>query len=221
MNKMSLFLLRITTIVVVVVTGGCDSGTYYDKNSNTSSITPFQNPLDGKLTEQQIAGYIVIRQQIIADVKTQKLAKKMTIADNKPDQSRDLNFRHFDEIEKIAANSFNMSYDEFLWIKDSVITAQTQLLVQRYYDLNNSIMTLLDQTLTHYKEHNNDKLPQHEQQIMNGYVGEMKQEMTDLRGKITDSEDRSAALEHNITLVNKFKNELEALQQQALQSFTP
>ena len=145
----------------------------------------------------------------------------MTIANNKPDQSPGLNFRHFDEIEKIAANSFNMSYDEFLWIKDNVITAQTQLLVQHYYYLNNRIITLLDQTLTHYEEHNNDKLQQHEQKIMNGYVGEMKQEMIHLRRKISDSEEGSAALEHNIALVNKYKNELEAQQQQALQSFTP
>jgi hypothetical protein len=208
-------------MVLVIVTAGCGSDTYYDKNSVTSSITPFQRPADGKLTEQQIAGYVVIRHKIIADVKAQKLAKKMTIANNKPDQSPGLNFRHFDEIEKIAANSFNMSYDEFLWIKDNVITAQTQLLVQHYYYLNNRIITLLDQTLTHYEEHNNDKLQQHEQKIMNGYVGEMKQEMIHLRRKISDSEEGSAALEHNIALVNKFQNELEAQQQQALQSFTP
>jgi hypothetical protein len=208
-------------MVAVIVAAGCDSDTYYDKNSNISSITPFQRPADGKLTTQQIDSYIVIRHKIIADVKAQKLAKKMTIANNKPDQSPGLNFRHFDEIEKIAANSFNMSYDEFLWIKDNVITAQTQLLVQHYYYLNNRIITLLDQTLTHYEEHNNDKLQQHEQKIMNGYVGEMKQEMIHLRRKISDSEEGSAALEHNIALVNKFQNELEAQQQQALQSFTP
>jgi hypothetical protein len=209
------------TLMVVMVFLGCDRDHHYDKNEKTSSIRSFQRPADGKLTEQQVSDYILIRQKIITVIKAQKLAKKMTMTEYKQGKSSDFDFRHFDEIELTAANSINMSYEEFLWIKDKVITAQTQLLVQRYYDLNNRIIELLDQTLTRYKEINSEELEQQEQQTMNGYVAEMEQEITNLRAKITDPNERSAALKHNIILVSKFNNELEALQQRALQSFTP
>ena len=200
---------------------GSDRVDDYKNNVKDPVLKSFQRPANGKLTEQQVADYIVIRQKIIADVKAQNLAKQMTMSEYKPDKSSAMDLLHFDEIEMAAANSFNMSYDEFQWIKDTVITTQTKMLVQRYYDLNHKIMTLLDQTLTHYKEINTEELEQQEQQIMNSYVAEMKQEMTSLRDKITESNERPEALEHNIVIITKFQKELELLQQQVSQSVNP
>ena len=200
---------------------GCDRVDDYKNNVKDPVLKSFQRPANGKLTEQQVADYIVIRQKVIADVKAQKLAKQMTMSEYKPDKSSAMDLLHFDEIEMAAANSFNMSYDEFQWIKDTVITTQTKMLVQRYYDLNHKIMTLLDQTLARYKEINTEELEQQEQQIMNGYVAEMKREMTSLRDKITESNERPEALEHNIVIITKFQKELELLQQQVSQSVNP
>ncbi|WP_455212769.1 hypothetical protein [Kaarinaea lacus] len=204
---------------------GCDNNDSSNNHAKNSTLAPFQKPADGKLTEQHVADYIVIRQKIITDVKAQKLAKQMTMSEyeavRNPDKDTDIKFRHFDEIEKAAAASFKKSYEEFLWIKDSIITAQTKMLVRRYYELNNKIMSLLDQTLTRYKEINAEESQQQEQQIMNGYVAEIKQELTNLRDKTTDADDGSEALEHNIIIVTKFKKELDTLQQQALQPLVP
>ena len=127
--------------------------------------------------------------------------------------------RYFDEIEKQVAQSHDMSYDEFLWIKDTVISTQTTMLVQEYYDLNNKIMTLLDKTLSRYEEINADISSRQEQLLMNVYVKEMKQEMINLREKIPDQRNRSEALQHNISIISKFKKELESLEQQALHNF--
>ena len=218
---MSISQLPIFTIVFMLVIVGCDRVDDYKNNVKDPVLKSFQRPANGKLTEQQVADYIVIRQKVIADVKAQKLAKQMTMSEYKPDKSSAMDLLHFDEIEMAAANSFNMSYDEFQWIKDTVITTQTKMLVQRYYDLNHKIMTLLDQTLTHYKEINTEELEQQEQQIMNSYVAEMKQEMTSLRDKITESNERPEALEHNIVIITKFQKELELLQQQVSQSVNP
>ena len=199
--------------IIPIALCGCENDAKYNKELNTSSKPTFRPPLDGKLTEKQVTDYIVIRQRIIRDVETQKSAKKIAQAETKEDLFPDPNFRYFDEIEKSVANSFNMSYDEFLWIKDTVISTRTTLLVQRYYSLNHKIMTLLDETLVRFKEINNEKLEQHEQFKMDGYVDEMKQEMTNLREKMIKPTERSGALEHNSILVSKFIKELEFLEQ--------
>jgi len=219
---MGILKFRWTTILaMVLVLSGCDGVNNNNETANTDSSPLFQQPLDGKLTEQQVADYIVIRQKIIRDVRTQKLAKQLTMAEFKENSNPYPDYLHFDEIEKSAAESFNMSYDEFLWVKDRVISAQTQQLVQRYYDLNGKIVTLLDQTLERYKEINAEKLEHQEQQLMNAYMAEIKQEMSNLRAKTTNPKERPVALEYNIALVTKFKKELELLEQQALQGFNP
>jgi len=209
------------TLFVAIALYGCERGSELNKDSISFSESIFQRPADGKLTEKQVADYIVIRQNIIRDVIAQKLAKKKTLPELKEDSAFSSKFRHFDEIERTVANSFNMSYEEFLWIKDTVISTQTTMLVQHYYDLNRRIMTLLDKTLTRYKEINAEKLEQQEQLKMNGYVEEMKQEMANLRGKISGPNERSDSLGHNIIIVSKFKKELESLEQQVLQPFNP
>jgi len=223
---MSSFLLRVTiTLIFTITFHGCDQNDGSINHARNSSLSSFQKISNGKLTERQVADYIVIRQKIIADVKAQKLAKQMTMSEHKPERMlgkpSNFDFRHFDEIEKAAANSFHMSYDEFLWIKDAVITAQTKLLVRKYYDLNNRIMSLLDQTLTRYNEIKAEELEQQERRIMGAYVEEMRQEMTNLREKTTDANESSEALEHNILIVTKFEKELDTLQQQALQPLVP
>ena len=219
---MGVLKFRWTSILsVALILSGCDGINNNNETANTNSLPLFQQPIDGKLTEQQVADYIVIRQKIIRDVRNQKLAKQMTMAEFKEDSDSYPDYRHFDEIEQSAAESFNMSYEEFLWIKDKVISAQTQQLVQRYYDLNGKIVTLLDKTLERYKEINAEKLVHQEQQLMNAYVAEIKQEMSNLRAKTTNPKERPVALEYNIALVTKFKKELELLDQQALQGFNP
>ena len=212
-----LFNSLLILVMLVLVLGGCDRDDDHLNNANNTLNTlntlsrSFQRPEDGKLSEQQVAKYIVIRKKIIADVKTQKLAQKTANGKNEPNESTSIDLRHFDEIEIAAAKSFDMSYAEFQWVKDAVIDTQTQMLVQKYYQLNHRILTLLDETVTRYKEINSKEPEQQERQIMNGYVAEIKQEITNLRGKIAEPNESSEALAHNIVVMTKFKKELGSL----------
>lgn len=210
-------LVVLLCLCVVVTLYGCEPDTVSGKSANFSPEINFQIPADGRLTEKQITDYIIIRQSIIRDVRAQKLAKQQTLAELAEDSSESPDDRYFDDIEKRAALTHNMSYDEFVWVKDTIISTHTKLLVQHYYDLNNKIMTLLDKTLIRYEELNSVKPDHQEQKKMQGYVAEMKQEMAKLNEKISDVKDRPQALQHNMALVAKFQDELEALEQQVLQ----
>ncbi len=176
----------------------------------------FQKPVDGELSESQLIQYIAIRQKIIHEVNAQKQAINMAATDSNPSKPHEPPLRHFDEIEQDVANSSNMSYEEFSWIKDTVIHARTQLLVSEYYRLNNRITALLDQALLRYQEINRESnaagKEQGEQQIMDAYVEEMQQEIVRLRDKTTASELNTPALQHNMALVEKYQSQLDALQ---------
>lgn len=211
----------IIIVIMSVVLYGCERDVEPGKDAITFYESSFQSPADGKLSEEQVVDYIVIRQKILRNVNAQKLAKKTTLEETADVSPVSSNVRYFDEIERQVAHSHNMSYDEFLWIKDTVISTQTTLLVQQYYDLNNRIMTLLDKTLVRYKEINSENTDQQEQLVMNGYVEEMKQEISNLRGKLPGQRERPQALEHNIIIVSKFTKEFESLEQQAIQSLAP
>ena len=212
--------LRMTfALIVVIALYSCGNEAEYNKDSISFSKPTFQIPADGKLSEKQIADYIIIRESVIHEVNAQRSEKKMTLAVFKEKSTANPSYRYFDEIEKTSANSAGMSYNEYLWIKDTIISTQTTMLVQNYYDLNNRIMTLLDKTLSRYKEISSEKLDQQEQITMHGYVDEMKQEMVNLRGKISDPNEKSEALKYNIALISRFKKELETLEQQASQSY--
>jgi hypothetical protein len=210
---MATFFVRLAiTFIIGIVVAGCEYDIEHVKDSNVASEKKYQSPIDGKLTEKQVADYIVIRKLIIAKVSTQNLAKKIVLQKNNNDSAVRSNFLYFDEIERMIATSFNMSYDEYLWIKDTVISTQTTVLVQHYYDLNNRIMTLLDKTLSRFKEINTEQLNHNEQIKMDGYVEEMKQELNNLRGKTTSESERPDALAHNIIIISKYKNELELIE---------
>ena len=175
----------------------------------------FHKPVDGKLSESQLIQYIAIRQEIIHEVNAQKQAINTAATESDLSKLHERP-RHFDEIEKDVANSSNMSYEEFSWIKDTVIHAGTQLLVGEYYRLNNRITTLLDQALLRYQEINRESnasgKEQGEQQIMDAYVEEMQQEIIRLRDKTTASELNTPALLHNMALVEKYQSQLDTLQ---------
>ena len=206
----------IVVFVAAIVMSGCEGYPDLDKNDSKSN---FQSPKDGKLSKEQVARYIAIREKIIREVNVQKSSEKKALIKSAEHSTPSAVVRYFDEIEKQVAQSHDMSYDEFLWIKDTVISTQTTMLVQEYYDLNSKIMTLLDKTLSRYEEINADISSRQEQLLMNVYVKEMKQEMINLREKIPDQRNRSEALQHNISIISKFKKELESLEQQALHNF--
>lgn len=201
---------------------GCDTHTEHQNNSINNSINivnaEFDRPADGKLSEKQVEDYIRIRRKIISDVQLQKRAKTMTLAEQLEHSPVNTEPRYFDEIEEAAAQSFKMSYEEFLWIKDVVITTQTSLLVQQYYDLNIKIMVLLDKTLNRFEELKANDTGQQEQKIMDGYVNEMKQEMTNLQYKMADPKKRTETEQHNVKIISKFQEELETLEEKVLRS---
>ena len=217
---MIIYHLRMAIILMVAISlYGCGHEAEHNKDSISFAKPTFQIPADGKLSVKQVADYILIRESVIREVNAQRSANEMTLAELKENSAAYSSFRYFDEIEKTVANSAGMSYNEYLWIKDTIISTQTKMLVQNYYDLNKRIMTLLDETLTRYKEISIEKLGQQEQLKMHGYVDEMKLEMANLRGKISDPNERSEALTYNISIVSRFNKELEKLEQQALHSF--
>ena len=211
----------VIVLFLAIALYGCERDDQKDQDATSVSKPIFHIPNDGKLAEKQVADYIAIRQIIIHEVKAQKLARQNYLAEYREDPAAGTEFPYFDDIEKSAANAHNMSYDEFLWIKDTVISTQTIIMVQHYYDLNKKIMLLLDKTLNRYNEINAESADSPEQQQMDSYVEEMKAEIARLGGKIPDSKEQSEALAHNILVVSKFKKELENLEQQALRPITP
>ncbi|MGD8884974.1 MAG: hypothetical protein PVF34_05095 [Gammaproteobacteria bacterium] len=208
-------------VVIVTVLLGCNKELETGKGQGTEVKKTFRAPQDGKLTEQQVADYIVIREKVIREVKAQNQAKKNYLAEHRKEPGVGAGFRYFDQIEKSAAQAQGMSYEEFIWVKDTVITTQTTTLVQRYYELNHKIMSLLDKTLNRYEEITAENPSSPEQKKMDGYVDEMKQEMADLRGKIPELDNHPEALAHNIEVVAKFKKELDVLRDQASRISAP
>lgn len=206
-----------STLSILSACNGDDySGGATNATSDKLSLQAFHIPQNGKLAERQVVDYIAIRKNIIRDVKTKKQARQNYLAQHRKDPPSGPDFPTYDEIEKSAANASGMSYEEYLWIKDTVISTQTTILVRHYYDLNNQIITLLDKTLTHYKENNTKELEQQERNKMQGYVREMKEEMAALRGNLSDAVETPQAQQHNIAIITKYKKDLDDLQQQAL-----
>lgn len=214
----------IITVIILSTVYGCED---HDDNSNVLSRVNFQTPSDGKLSEKQIIDYLIIRRKIIQHVNAQemqnvllgevRLGKAMWPADNSSDSTISSDVRDFAEIEKEAANSLSMSYEEFLWIKDKVISTQTKILVQQYYDLNNRIITLLDETLLDYREQNVKSNAHQKSSQMDGYVVEMRQEVHKLHRTTVESGEADETLQHNKKIISKFKKELESIEKKSLE----
>ncbi len=201
--------------LVAIALLGCDGNSQSSQDAKPKSSRHFQVPADGKLTERQVIEYIGIRKKVIQELEAQQASKQSpsAYAKNKTDMQN--SYRYFDEIEKTVANSINMSYEEYLWIKDTVINTKTSVLIRRYYDLNHKIMSLLDKTLMRYEEINTNKPDKREQEVMDNYIDEMKQEMNSLREKIPEQQGITKVQEHNAEVISKFQSEIDSLDQQA------
>ena len=121
---------------------------------------------------------------------------------------------YFDEMEKTAANASGMSYEEYLWIKDTVITTQTKLWLKQYYEANNKIVNLLDRTLTQHKPATQDSKDKDEQELMDAYVQEMKRELAGLQARINRQDKYSDSFNHNSAIIIKFAQALDAVEKQ-------
>lgn len=193
---------------------GCSRPADQNDGTNETGGPAFTIPQNGRLTEEQVKIYLAIREKVIRETKKQKQEKQNYLAEFREHPQYGNAFRYYDDIEKSAARSFNMSYEEYLWIKDTVISAQTSAMVRRYYELNNKIMHLLDKTLKRYHEINAEEQDRQERLKMDGYIKEMKSEMARLRDKMPDPDQQSKALDHNVALVVKYKNELDSIEEQ-------
>jgi len=179
--------------------------------SSSDEIKKFVMPEHGRLEEKQVSDYITIRKQIVeqADKSVNDNQESLSTASAEL-SGNDKDTRYFDEIEKAVANSHGMSYAEYLWIQDTIITTRTQMWLQSYYETNNKIVALLDRTLSRYGDITKEK-DQLEQQKMDGYVREMKQELASLQAKIPRQEIEIEAFKHNSVVIAKFKSELDLL----------
>jgi len=187
---------------------GCDKDS--DSSIAENSLSQFVVPVDGKLQEKRVAQYITIRQQINREMKSRTGTGDDAAVSGNTEAEIMLNTRHFDDIEKAVAVRNGMSYSEYLWVKETLITTQTQMWLQRYYELNNKIVNLLDGTLSRYHE-TSDSNDKQERQKMDGYVEEMKQELSRLQERIPQHNKLSEAFLHNRDIVEKFKTDLDAL----------
>lgn len=192
-------------LLVIVLVTACDSG---EKHTSEFRANDFIAPHDGKLGEKQLLDYIAIRQRINKQLKKREQQKLDKLVSDTRSLDRDT--LYFDEIEKSAAQTIGMSYAEYLWIKDIVINMRTTLWLDRYYEINSKIVNLLDQTLTGYENKNVPKLEQQEQQKMEVYVDEMKNELSYLQNKLSNQNSQDA-LEHNRAIVEKYLKELQSL----------
>jgi len=178
------------------------------------SIPKFSLPPDGRLTEEQVASYISIRHQINREVKARDKEDMIALLEGVENVEATTERRYFDEIEKAVANASGMSYDEYLWIKDTIIATRTSLWLQQYYEANNKIVNLLDKTLTGYKQAAGDKKDSEEQKLMEAHVKEMKQELSGLRDKINYQNKNSEAYTHNSGIISRYSQALESIEAQ-------
>lgn len=181
-----------------------------DKNNNNlaSSNQKFVIPEDGILSEKQLLNYIAIRQKINIKLKLRDKQKLKSLVSKAANSNRELPY--FDEIEKSVAQENGLSYAEYIWIKDTVISTRTSMWLEQYYELNNKIVSLLDQTLNRYKDTGVPALNEIEQKKMNVYVGEMKGELSGLQHKLSNDSSTKIS-QHNRDLVTKYIKELESL----------
>ena len=192
-------------LFVIVLLTACDSS---EKNSREFHPNDFIAPKDGKLSEKQLLDYIAIRQRISNQLKKREQQKLDQLVSDNGISNREI--LYFDEIEKSVAEHAGMSYAEYSWIKDTVINTRTALWLERYYELNNKIVTLLDQTLIGYEEKKVPRLNHPEQKKMELYVDEMKDELSNLQDKLTN-DNLKDAFNHNRVVVEKYLKDLEAL----------
>lgn len=193
---------------IVVLLCGCNANNQPPQDNGKTSDIEFHPPLDGKLTEQQIMNYIQIkiwlnRQRDMPDAKSVNIPADSVAGAKQIDQPR-----YYDELEKDAAKSVNMNVNEYYWVKDTIINTQSIILLQRYYQLNQKIMRLLNETLSHYKKQQTQQQKTAEKQTMNRYVDEMKQELTNLDGKVAELGSLSEAERYNIELVSRYQSQL-------------
>jgi hypothetical protein len=208
----TVLLRTILLLNILVILIGCENKS--EDQLVSIPISKFSVPEDGKLIVKQVEEYIAIRHRVIRELNERNRREMITLIEGEvEEQSRD-RYRYFDEIEKEEANKSGMSYKEYLWIKDTVISTQTTLWLQQYYEANNKIVSLLDKTLTRYKQTSDDKLNKEEQKIMDTHVNEMKQELNNLRKKIQVHDVESEAYAHNSAIVSTFKDALESLEKQ-------
>lgn len=200
--------IRILVIFIVVVLFGCENN--FEATQRVNPVINFVVPEDGKLVKKQVTDYISIRKQVVSEANARKKTTNQSKEDEGVTIKNSPEFRYFDEIEKAVANKHGMSYREYLWIKDTIITTQTRMWLQHYYEANNKIVNLLDSTLTRYRHISKDDDKQ-EQQKMAGYVTEMRKELTTLKEKIPQQETETEAHAHNARLITRYKSELDAL----------
>ena len=202
MITLSVRLVYLLLCILVIV--ACDA----NENNLSSSNRKFVIPEDGRLSEKQLLDYITIRQKIKNKLKLREKQKLKSLVSKETNSNRELPY--FDEIEKSVAQEAGLSYAEYIWIKDTVISTRTSIWLEQYYELNNKIVSLLDQTLNRYKDTGVPALNEIEQKKMNVYVGEMKGELSDLQHKLSDDSSTKIS-QHNRDLIIKYIKELESL----------
>lgn len=201
-STINLFCLLLAVVVLV----SCDSG---EKDNNKFQANNFTVPRDGKLSEKQLLNYIAIRQRINNQLKKrEKIMLENFVTDSNATKRDTL---YFDEIEKLVAEQMETSYAEYIWIKDTVITTRTSMWLKRYFEVNNKIASLLNQTLDRYNETSGSSLDKLEKQKMDNYVKEMKNELTNLQQKLELTEHEIEALSHNSAIIEKYQSEIESL----------
>lgn len=200
----TLYVRLVYLLLCVLLFVACDD----NENDLASSNLKFVIPEDGRLSEKQLLDYITIRQKINNRLKLREKQKLKSLVSKETNNHRELPY--FDEIEKSVAQENGLSYAEYIWIKDTVISTRTSVWLEQYYELNNKIVSLLDQTLNRYKDTGVPALNEIEQKKMNVYVGEMKGELSDLQHKLSDDSSTKIS-QHNRDLITKYISELESL----------
>jgi len=212
---------KLLVIFTVVSLGSCGSNKHPSQDGAEISESEFHPPIDGKLSEQQLKDYIQIKkwvnQQLAKqDTTTQQISKNAEAVGGQENTPL-----YFDRLEKVAAESINMSVEEYNWIKNTVINTQSTILVRQYYQLNKKIMRLLDETLSNYKSHQMTQQKNTEQDTMNVYVDEMKQEISSLDDKVADMGSLSETDQHNIEVVSRYQSQLASLEPVSHPAHTP
>jgi len=169
-------------------------------NDSTPKTTPkhFVPPDDNTLSEQQVLLYIEVKQ---------REKQLLVINENAPPAMS----RHYNHIETQAAQESNLGIEEYLWIKNNIINAGTQSMLNGYFELNNKIIALLEKTLARRMETRALTEDPAEVERIDIHINEIKQQLLDFKLTTEKYTNRTESVSSNLQLFEKYKTQLESV----------
>jgi len=204
----SLSPMTLVLLAIMLVLSGCNnnaSDSNSDGDSSNASTPPLPPPA---IRDESLDGDTLNEQQVLLYIEVKRREKQLLEINRNasPEVSR-----HYEEIEKQAAQESSIRIEEYLWIKNNIIKTGTQAMLNDYFKLNNKIIALLKKTLARRMETRALTEVPEEVERIDIHINEIKQQLADLEFATNKYIDRTDAMNHNLQLFRKHKAQLESV----------